>query len=117
MPSAALAGVFVAQVTALGSDMVGNVFCIVPDAPEWGKFRAPALQFAEDKASRRRFANESDITWRCRSYGFEEGVIIRSTAGRMIMAPALVATHGEIDELLEKTKRAVDRTARDLGLL
>lgn len=35
----------------------------------------------------------------------------------MIMAPALVATHGEIDELLEKTKRAVDRTARDLGLL
>lgn len=76
-----------------------------------------ALQFAEDKASRRRFANESDITWRCRSYGFEEGVIIRSTAGRMIMAPALVATRGEIDELLEKTKRAVDRTARDLGLL
>lgn len=76
-----------------------------------------ALQFAEDKARRQRFANEADITWRCRTYGFEEGVIIRSTAGRMIMAPALVATHGEIDELLEKTKRAVDRTARDLGRL
>ncbi|KFK94085.1 MULTISPECIES: aspartate aminotransferase family protein [unclassified Serratia (in: enterobacteria)] len=76
-----------------------------------------ALQFAQDKASRQRFSNESDITWRCRTYGFEEGVIIRSTAGRMIMAPALVASHAEIDELLEKTKRAVDRTARSLGLI
>lgn len=76
-----------------------------------------ALQFAEDKTSRQRFTNESDITWRCRTYGFEEGVIIRSTAGRMIMAPALVASHSEIDEMLEKTKRAVDRTACDLGLM
>ncbi|AYC34879.1 aspartate aminotransferase family protein [Pseudomonas cavernae] len=76
-----------------------------------------ALQFAEDKASRKRFANESDITWRCRTIGFEEGVIIRSTLGRMIMAPALVATHAELDELVEKTKRAVDRTAQEIGRL
>ena len=76
-----------------------------------------ALQFSEDKASRKRFANEGDLTWKCRTYGFEEGVIIRSTLGRMIMAPALVANHADIDELVEKTRRAVDRTARDLGLL
>ncbi|WP_324730791.1 aspartate aminotransferase family protein [Pseudomonas paeninsulae] len=76
-----------------------------------------ALQFAEDKATRKRFANESDITWRCRTVGFEEGLIIRSTLGRMIMAPALVATRGELDELVEKTKRAVDRTAQEMGVL
>lgn len=76
-----------------------------------------ALQFAEDKASRKRFANEGDIAWRCRTLGFEEGLIIRSTQGRMIMAPALVASHVELDELVEKTKRAVDRTAQELGLL
>lgn len=76
-----------------------------------------ALQFAEDKASRKRFANESDIAWRCRTLGFEEGLIIRSTQGRMIMAPALVASHAELDELVDKTKRAVDRTAQELGLL
>jgi len=35
----------------------------------------------------------------------------------MIMAPALVATHAELDELVEKTKRAVDRTGRELNLL
>ncbi|MGG7139622.1 hypothetical protein ACPUGR_13265, partial [Klebsiella aerogenes] len=49
--------------------------------------------------------------------GFEEGVIIRSTLGRMIMAPALIAGHSELDELVEKTKRAVDRTAKEIGLL
>jgi len=76
-----------------------------------------ALQFAEDKTTRKRFANENDIAWHCRTVGFEEGVIIRSTLGRMIMAPALVATHSELDELVEKTKRAVDRTGRELKLM
>ncbi|WP_323614038.1 aspartate aminotransferase family protein [Pseudomonas putida] len=76
-----------------------------------------ALQFAEDKGSRKRYANENALAWQCRTYGFEEGVIIRSTLGRMIMAPALVATHGELDELVDKTRIAVDRTARGLGIL
>ena len=76
-----------------------------------------ALQFAEDKATRKRFANENELAWRCRTIGFEEGVIIRSTLGRMIMAPALIAGHSELDELVEKTKRAVDRTAKEIGLL
>ncbi|MCY1512768.1 Putrescine--pyruvate aminotransferase [compost metagenome] len=76
-----------------------------------------ALQLAEDKATRKRFANENDIAWRCRTLGFEEGVIVRSTLGRVIMAPALVATHAELDELVEKTRRALDRTARELGRL
>ena len=76
-----------------------------------------ALQFAEDRVTRKRFANENDIAWHCRTVGFDEGLIIRSTLGRMIMAPALVATHAELDELVEKTRRAVDRTGRELNLL
>ena len=76
-----------------------------------------ALQLAEDKATRKRFDNENDIAWRCRTLGFEEGVIIRSTLGRMIMAPALVATRAELDELVEKTRKALDRTAQELGRL
>mgnify|MGYP006181628321 FL=1 len=35
----------------------------------------------------------------------------------MIMAPALVAGRTELDELVAKTKLAVDRTAMELGLL
>ncbi|MDP3814196.1 aspartate aminotransferase family protein [Pseudomonas sp.] len=74
-----------------------------------------ALQLCEDKASRTRFANETEITWRCRSIGFEEGLIIRATGGRMIMAPALVATRADLDELVSKTKLALDRTAQEFG--
>ena len=55
--------------------------------------------------------------WRCRTIGFEEGLIIRSTLGRMIMAPALIATRAELDELVDKTRIAVDRTAREYGRL
>ncbi|PBJ05784.1 aspartate aminotransferase family protein [Pseudomonas sp. ACN5] len=76
-----------------------------------------ALQLAEDKSTRKRFANENDIAWRCRTIGFEEGVIIRSTLGRMIMAPALIASRVEIDELIAKTLKAVDRTAQEYGRL
>ncbi|CAI8933823.1 Putrescine--pyruvate aminotransferase [Pseudomonas sp. IT-196MI5] len=76
-----------------------------------------ALQLAEDKSTRKRFANENDIAWRCRTIGFEEGVIIRSTLGRMIMAPALIASREEIDELIAKTLNAVDRTAQEYGRL
>lgn len=35
----------------------------------------------------------------------------------MIMAPALVAGSSELDELVTKTKRAVDLTAMEPGLL
>ncbi|SDB10752.1 Adenosylmethionine-8-amino-7-oxononanoate aminotransferase [Pseudomonas sp. NFACC23-1] len=76
-----------------------------------------ALQFAEEKSSRKRFEAENDIAWHCRTVGFEEGLIIRSTLGRMIMAPALIANHSELDELVEKTLRAVNRTGQELNLI
>ncbi len=76
-----------------------------------------ALQLAEDKSTRKRFANENDIAWRCRTIGFEEGVIVRSTLGRIIMAPALIASREEVDELIAKTLKAMDRTAQEYGRL
>jgi len=82
-----------------------------------GQGMVGAIQFAQDKTTRQRYANENDIAWHCRGVGFEEGVIIRSTLGRMIMAPALVATRAELEELVEKTRSAVDRTGRELKLL
>lgn len=74
-----------------------------------------ALQLAEDRDSRKRFVNENDIAWRCRTLGFEEGVIVRSTLGRIIMAPALIASREEVDELIAKTLKAMDRTAQEYG--
>ncbi|MBT2295875.1 hypothetical protein J7E61_01260 [Pseudomonas fluorescens] len=39
------------------------------------------------------------------------------TLGRMIMVSALVASHADINELVDKTRIAVDRTARAYGRL
>ena len=44
-------------------------------------------------------------------------MIISANLGRMIMAPALVAGRAEIYDLIDKTRIAVDRTAREIGVL
>ncbi len=76
-----------------------------------------ALQFARDKATRARFENEEALAWRCRCIGFDNGVILRATGGRVLIAPPLVMTRAEVDELIAKMKHAVDQTAREIGVL
>lgn len=74
-----------------------------------------AIQFAKDKTTRERFANEADLTWHSRSVGFDLGVIVRSTNGRLIVAPPLVIEHAQIDELVDKMRQAVDATAKKIA--
>lgn len=74
-----------------------------------------AIQFTKDKATRERFANEADLTWHSRSVGFDLGVIVRSTNGRLIVAPPLVIDHAQIDELVDKMRQAVDATAKKIA--
>jgi len=71
-----------------------------------------AIQFAKNKATRERFTNEAELTWHSRTAGFELGAIVRSTNGRLIIAPPLVIDHAQIDELIDKMRRAVDATAQ-----
>jgi adenosylmethionine-8-amino-7-oxononanoate aminotransferase len=70
-----------------------------------------AIQFVKDRSTRQRYANEADITWHSRSVAFEQGAIVRSTNGRLIVAPPLVMTHAQIDELVATMRKAVDATA------
>ncbi len=74
-----------------------------------------AIQFAKDKATRERFPNEAELTWHSRTVGFELGVIVRSTNGRLIVAPPLVIDHAQIDELVDKMRQAVDATADSIA--
>ncbi|KVW89256.1 aspartate aminotransferase family protein [Burkholderia cepacia] len=73
-----------------------------------------AIQFVKNKATRERFANEADLTWHSRTVGFELGAIVRSTNGRLIVAPPLVIDHAQIDELVDTMRKAVDATAREV---
>lgn len=53
----------------------------------------------------------------CMMAAIEEGLICRSGRGRMILAPSLVATHAEVDEMTSKIKKAVDSTAEALCVM
>jgi adenosylmethionine-8-amino-7-oxononanoate aminotransferase len=76
-----------------------------------------ALQFARSKAEKKRFEQEGRISLFCARSAFDEGLIVRASIGRIIISPALIATRLEIDELVSKLKRAVDRTAKELRML
>ncbi|MGU7771320.1 aspartate aminotransferase family protein [Burkholderia sp. MR1-5-21] len=75
-----------------------------------------SLQLAEAPAERRRFKNGGDVGTICRDFCFNGNLIMRATGDRMLLSPPLVITRQEIDELVSKAKKAVDATARQLGL-
>ena len=56
----------------------------------------------------------------CRGYMFDHGVIMRAVGDRMIIAPPLVMTRDQIDEMVGKIRAALDDTLAELrrrGLL
>ena len=52
---------------------------------------------------------------RCRNYCFANGLIMRAIRDIMVLAPPLVISEAEIEEVLTKGRDAIDRTARDIG--
>jgi putrescine aminotransferase len=70
-----------------------------------------SLQLAPVKGQKKRFSDELVVGSYCMYLAQEDGLLFRASYSRLIIAPALVATHAEIDELVEKAKRAIDRIA------
>ena len=50
----------------------------------------------------------------CRGHMFEQGMIMRAVGERMIIAPPLVMTHAEIDEMVRRIRACLDATQADL---
>jgi putrescine aminotransferase len=73
------------------------------------------LQLAQAPAARTRFANGAEIGTICRDYCFDGNLIMRASGDRMLLSPPLVITRSQIDEIVERAKRAIDATARQLG--
>ena len=75
-----------------------------------------AIELVEDKARRKHFDAKREVGVRCRDHSVANGLIMRAVRDIMVLAPPLVISRGEIDELIERAGRALDLTARDLGL-
>jgi putrescine---pyruvate transaminase len=73
-----------------------------------------ALHLVRDKATGRRFDEKDDVGMLCRGHCFNNGLIMRAVGDRMIIAPPLVITRSQVDELAGLIKHCLDLTLADL---
>ncbi len=74
-----------------------------------------AVELVADKATRRFFPSDLGVGTHCRNYCFKSGLIMRAIRDTMVLAPPLVISESEIEEIIARAKDAIDRTARDFG--
>ncbi|MBX3636418.1 MAG: aspartate aminotransferase family protein [Rubrivivax sp.] len=72
-----------------------------------------ALRLVRDPASGAPFPAEVEIGMVCRGHCFREGLIMRAVGDRMIVAPPLVITRAQIDEMVALIRRCLDLTLAD----
>ena len=72
-----------------------------------------ALQLVADRGSGRAFAPDQNVGMICRAHCFANGVIMRAVGDRMIVAPPLVITRDQIDEMVSLIRRCLDLTLAD----
>ncbi|MET0382078.1 MAG: aminotransferase, partial [Burkholderiaceae bacterium] len=73
-----------------------------------------ALQMVKDKARATPFPAELEVGMICRGHCFENGLVMRAVGDRMIVAPPLVITRAQIDELAGIARRCLDLTLADV---
>jgi len=69
-----------------------------------------AIELVQDKAMRKRFSGDAGVGMVCRGHCFNNGLIMRAVGDTMIIAPPLVISLAEIDELVEKARKCLDLT-------
>jgi putrescine aminotransferase len=84
---------------------------LVGDAETCGLMAA--LLLVKDKSTGAMFPSELDMGMVCRGHCFREGLIMRAVGDRMIIAPPLVITRAQIDEMMSLIRRCLDLTLAD----
>jgi putrescine aminotransferase len=75
-----------------------------------------AMLLVKDKERGTPFDPEVEIGMVCRGHCFAQGVIMRAVGDRMIIAPPLVITRTQIDEMAALIRRCLDLTLADAHL-
>jgi putrescine aminotransferase len=73
-----------------------------------------ALQLVRNKARSELFDPTLDVGMLCRGHCFGNGLIMRAVGDRMIVAPPLVMTTAQVDEMVGLIRRCLDLTLRDV---
>jgi putrescine---pyruvate transaminase len=75
-----------------------------------------AIELVKNKTTRERFPKPGSTGTVCRDHALRTGLVLRATGDTMLLSPPLVITEPQLDELLSKTRMALDLTAKDRGL-
>ena len=67
-----------------------------------------------DKKSRQPFDESLEVGMICRRHCFDNGVVMRAVGDRMIIAPPLVISVAQIDEMIGLIRRCLDLTYDEL---
>ena len=73
-----------------------------------------ALEIVEDKNNFKRFENSKEVVISCRDYCYENGLVMRAIANKMVIAPPLICSSEHIDEIIEKVWKCLDLTAQSI---
>jgi putrescine---pyruvate transaminase len=72
------------------------------------------LVLVKSKAPMQRFSEAQGVGMICRAYCFQHGLIMRAVGDRMIIAPPLVMTRPQIDEMVSLILKCLDLTYQDV---
>lgn len=72
-----------------------------------------AVQFVQDKATNAPFPADLGLGMLCRGHCFGNGLVMRAVGDRMIVAPPLVITRDQIDEMMVLIRKCLDLTLAD----
>jgi putrescine aminotransferase len=92
---------------------------VFADHPLVGEVRGlgllAAIELVPDKDVRSFFPRDLDVGAHCRNHCFKNGLVMRAIRDTMVLAPPLIVSEAEIEEIIARAKDAIDSTAREFG--
>ena len=76
-----------------------------------------AIELVKDKATRAHFEEPGKVGTICRDHCIENGVVMRAVRDIMVMSPPLIITPAQIDDMIALAAKAIDATAKDIGVM
>jgi putrescine aminotransferase len=80
-----------------------------------GKGLLAAIELVNDKGKREFFPEDLGVGTMCRNHCFENGLVMRAIRDTMVLAPPLIVTREQVDEIVRLARYCFDQTAKQLG--
>ena len=75
------------------------------------------IEISNNKDTRGRFSSDISAGSICRDIAISNGLVMRAVGDTMIIAPPLIISESQIDELIEKAIKTLDETNRHISSL